>query len=515
MGLSLLLDMAADGHGDRIALGTQADGITFERMAAVAAGGAEVIKSHSPENVVFIGRNGPAFPLVLLAAALAGIPFAPLNYRLGTKRIVELVDELGDPLVIAESDYAGFAADRHRVVLTEAFIAQASATPGGHAVWVDDSDPAVLLFTSGTTSRPKAVVLHHENLVSYILSTVELGGADADEAALVAVPPYHIAAVGSVLSNLYSGRRVVYLPDFDAATWLRLVRDEHITTAMLVPTMLARVVDLLGQEVANVPWLRLISYGGSRMPLPVLEHALRVFPDTGFVNAYGLTETSSTIALLGPEGHREALASQDPVVRARLGSVGKPVPGIEIEVRDDGGQQVGPGESGALWVRGPQVSGDYRGQASALDRAGWFHTRDRAHLDSDGYLFIEGRLDDMIIRGGENIGPAEIEDVIVRHPAVKEVAVVGKPDDEWGERIIAVVVREPGVDVTVDELRAYVRARLRGSRTPDEVVWAAELPHTATGKLVRRDLMRQLSHEGPSDSNQEPRHGAHAGPSTA
>jgi acyl-CoA synthetase (AMP-forming)/AMP-acid ligase II len=336
-------------------------------------------------------------------------------------------------------------------------------------------------------------VLRHENLVAYILSTVEFGGADEQEAALVAVPPYHVAAVGSALSNLYAGRRVVYLPDFDAQTWLRLVRDEAVTSAMVVPTMLARVVDALGDRPADAPNLRLISYGGARMPRPVLERALRAFPDAGFCNAYGLTETSSTIALLGPDDHRDAVSSDDERVRRRLGSVGRAVPGIEIEIRDVDDTVLPPGTTGELWVRGAQVSGEYRGHGSVLDKEGWFPTRDRAWVDDDGFLFIEGRDDDTIIRGGENIAPAEIEDVLLQHPAVKDVAVLGRPDDEWGELIVAVVVREPSAaGVDADALRSFVRERLRGSRTPDEIVWRDELPHTATGKLLRRELVAEI-----------------------
>jgi acyl-CoA synthetase (AMP-forming)/AMP-acid ligase II len=260
-----------------------------------------------------------------------------------------------------------------------------------------------------------------------------------------------------------------------------------------VPTMLARVVDALGDRPADAPNLRLISYGGARMPRPVLERALRAFPDAGFCNAYGLTETSSTIALLGPDDHRDAVSSDDERVRRRLGSVGRAVPGIEIEIRDVDDTVLPPGTTGELWVRGAQVSGEYRGHGSVLDKEGWFPTRDRAWVDDDGFLFIEGRDDDTIIRGGENIAPAEIEDVLLQHPAVKDVAVLGRPDDEWGELIVAVVVREPSAaGVDADALRSFVRERLRGSRTPDEIVWRDELPHTATGKLLRRELVAEI-----------------------
>jgi len=493
LSLSLLLDMAASGHPDRIALGTRADGVTFERLARDAAGGAAVLRGHDARHVVFVGRNGPCFPQLLFASAIAGIPFVPLNYRLSAGQLQEMIAELDQPLLVADEQYFPPLTEGHRAISVPSFLAESEAAAPLEAAPPDDDDPAVLLFTSGTTARPKAVVLKHEHLIAYILSTVEFGGADPDEASLVAVPPYHIAAVGSALSNLYAGRRVVYLPDFDPEGWLRLVREESVTTAMVVPTMLARVLEVLGDRPADAPALRLISYGGARMPQPVLERALLAFDQAGFCNAYGLTETSSTIALLGPDEHREALAADDEAVRRRLGSVGRPVPGIEVQIRTDDGAVAAAGTSGELWVRGAQVSGEYRGHGSALDADGWLDTRDRGRLDADGYLYVEGRGDDTIIRGGENIAPAEIEDVLLRHPAVKDVAVLGQPDEEWGEKIVAVVVREASADVDAESLRAFVRGRLRGSRTPDEIVWRAELPQTATGKLLRRELRAELS----------------------
>jgi acyl-CoA synthetase (AMP-forming)/AMP-acid ligase II len=493
--IGLLLDMAASGYGGRIALGSRTDGVSFAELARRAAGGASVAAQHGPGQLVFVGRNGPAFPQLLFSAALAGIPFSPLNYRLSKKGLADLVEQLDNPLLVADADYLPALLGHPNLLSTEQFLAAAAAAAADPAdpVPVDARDPAVLLFTSGTTAKPKAVILRHENLVSYILSTVEFGVADPEDATLVAVPPYHIAAVGSALSNLYAGRRVVYLPDFDAAQWLQAVRSERISAAMVVPTMLARIAEHLDGVPADTPSLKLISYGGARMPRPVLEKALDAFGDTGFCNAYGLTETSSTLALLGPEEHREALASDDPVVRERLGSVGRPVPGVEIKVTGPDGQELPPGEIGRLWVRGAQVSGQYVGQGSSLDAEGWFDTRDDGRVDAEDYLYIHGRADDTIIRGGENIAPAEIEDVLHAHPSVKDVAVIGRPDDEWGERIVAVVVPTPGAELTDEEIRSYVRSRLRSSRTPDEVVWrTGELPYTPTGKLLRRQLVDEL-----------------------
>jgi acyl-CoA synthetase (AMP-forming)/AMP-acid ligase II len=215
-------------------------------------------------------------------------------------------------------------------------------------------------------------------------------------------------------------------------------------------------------------------------------------PHVGFVNAYGLTETSSTIAVLTPDDHREAQGASDPAVVRRLSSVGQPVPSVEVQIRDESGAVLPPGQTGELFVRGDQVSGRYTGIGSVLDADGWFPTKDIATLDEGGYLFIGGRSDDTIIRGGENIAPAELEDVMVEHPHVRDVAVVGVDDPQWGQAIVAVVVPAAGADPDPEELREYVRKSLRGSRTPDRVVFRDELPTNATGKVLRREIVEEL-----------------------
>src|SRR5262249_15602690 len=209
---------------------------------------------------------------------------------------------------------------------------------------------------------------------------------------------------------------------------------------------------------------------------------------------YGLTETSSTIAVLGPDDHRAA-AGNDPVAVERLSSAGRVLPTVEIQVRDDAGAILAD-EPGEIWVRGEQVSGEYTNAAAPLDADGWFPTRDRGWVDADGYLFIEGRSDDTIIRGGENVAPAEIEEVLLRHPDIAECAVVGVPDDEWGQRIAAAVVLRPGATLDAAGVQAFARESLRGSKTPEVVTFADALPFTETGKLLRRVVQTDLVHSG-------------------
>jgi len=296
-----------------------------------------------------------------------------------------------------------------------------------------------------------------------------------------------------VASSVYSGRRVVQLSNFTAEAWLDLARKEKITHAMVVPTMLARIVEALeGEQDAAVPHLKALSYGGGKMPHTLIERALQVFPETNFANAYGLTETSSTISILGPEDHRSAVSSDDPRVRRRLTSVGQPLPLLEVEIRDEEGKTLAPNERGEIYVRGEQVSGEYLGKGTRLLDDGFFPTRDGGSMDEEGYLFIEGRIDDIIVRGGENMSPGEIEDVLLEHEAVADAAVVGLPDEQWGEKLSAVVVLKPAAVTTEAELQEFVKGRLRSSRTPEEFAFWQELPYNETGKLVRRKVRSEL-----------------------
>jgi len=491
MSISLLLEMAATSP-DREALVSNRTRLTVGELSALADGGAGVIAASGAGSVAYVGTGGAVLPLLIFSSARANRAFTPLNYRLSSEGLRELIDRLPEPLVVFDDEYGGMVGDAGvKSIDADAFVEMAR-TAEPVAEFADPDDVAIVLFTSGTTSRPKAVELTHHNLTSYVTGTVDFASAQPNDAVLICVPPYHIAGVSAALSNLYAGRKMVYLRQFDANEWIRLVRDEAVTSATVVPTMLDRIVSTLEQRPTPLPTLRTLAYGGSKVALPLVRKALELLPDVGFVNAYGLTETSSTIAVLTPEDHRAAHTSTDETVRRRLGSVGQQVPGIEIQIRGDDGAVLGPGESGELFVRGDQVSGKYAEIGSVLDDDGWFATKDVAALDPDGYLFISGRSDDTIIRGGENIAPAEVEDVLVEHPSVRDVAVVGVEDAEWGQIIVAVVVPAPGSEPDPEGLRAHVRKALRGSRTPDRVVFRDELPTTPTGKVLRRQLIEEL-----------------------
>lgn len=490
MNLATLLTVVLEARAEDLVVICGRDVLTGQQLQDRAGRAAQALLDSGASVLAFADVSSTALPVALLAAAWAGVPFMPLNYRLSPDQLLEIIQRHPDALVLAGGPTAAILAEQGIVSHDPAAWSARDDGPTAPP-WDDDPDAvAVLLHTSGTTSAPKAAVLRHRHLTSYLMGTSELLGA-MGETALVSVPPYHVAGTANLLSNLYSGRTIVYLPTFSAPAWLEAAEAYSVDRAMVVPTMLTRLVEELEARGTTAPAsLKSLSYGGARTPRPVLERALERFPGVGFVNAYGLTETASTIAVLGPDDHDAARAG-DPAAVARLDSVGRVVPGVEVRIVDDAGAALPSGQVGEIWARGPQVSGEYLGGGPGVDADGWFHTRDLGRVDEAGYLYVHGRGDDTIIRGGENIAPEEIESVLHRHPLVTDVAVVGVPDEVWGERIAAVVV--PAGPLDAEAVRAFARESLRGSKTPDDVVFRTELPYSPTGKLLRKVLRQELA----------------------
>jgi acyl-CoA synthetase (AMP-forming)/AMP-acid ligase II len=501
MNIAMLLDLVADTFGSRAALTEDGTSTTYDELRSMARAAAAELTAAGTGTLAYADVYSAAVPIALFGAAWAGASYAPLNFRLPPESLRSQVARLDHPSVVAS---------------TALLLELSDAPVTERSVWLDrlrstDDGPAgeyepepersaVILFTSGSSGSPKAALLSHDNLMSYILDTVEFVGAEADEALMLAAPPFHIAGVAAVLSSVYSGRRLLPLRAFSPEAWLKLAREEGATHAFVVPTMLSRIVQCMeADRLLRVPTLRAISYGGARMAAPILERALELFPDVGFVNAYGLTETSSTIAMLGPDDHRLALSSEDPAVRRRLESVGQVLPGVEVlVVHGETGIEVPAGRRGLIRVRGSQVSGEYLDTESGTDSGGWLLTGDVGFVDDHGYLFVEGRVDDVIIKGGENLSPAEIEDSLLRHADVQAAVVVGVPHPEWGEYVAAAVVLTPNAEgiehaVIVEELTNWVRSSLGSLKTPSSIVIKVELPTTATGKVLRRLVRDELA----------------------
>ncbi len=495
MNIALILQMAAETAPERTALVCDGKHWSYGELHDAAKGAAEIFIERKCNYVALLDESSEAAPIALFGAALAGIPYVPLNYRLADADLGALLDRIAPAYVIGDEARTHRLSQGHTCSPRKSFVSAAqAAAPDASGEEREGEGIAAQIFTSGTTAAPKAALLRHANLMGYILGTVEFMSAEEEAAQLVCVPPYHIAGISTLLSNMYAMRRIVMLPAFEADTWLQLASEEKVSNAFLVPTMLARIIARINEGVkAELPSLQAIAYGGGRMPPELIAQALELFPKANFTNAYGLTETSSTIALLGPDDHRAAFTSNDPKVRARLGSVGKPLPTIELEIRDEAGKVLPAGEPGEIYVRGEQVSGEYRGR-SALDAEGWFPTRDAGYLDEEGYLFLSGRADDVIVRGGENISPGEIEDVLASHPAIADSAAVGLPSVEWGEAVgVAIALRADHKQPSDEELKKLIRDRLRSSRVPEKIIFMEELPYNEMGKLLRREVKTLLA----------------------
>ncbi|MEO9633590.1 MAG: class I adenylate-forming enzyme family protein [Parasphingorhabdus sp.] len=486
MNIHLILQMAAEAMGDREAISAGDQRLTYAQLDHAARRVASRLQPG--QRLAYLAENSPVMPAAIFGAALAGTPFVPINYRLAAEQVDALMARVAPALLISET--AKPYADIDRISLAD--VATGTAMEGEAPD--EKGGIAIELFTSGTTGEPKSAILRHSNLMAYIFGSVEFMSAGEEEASLVTVPPYHIAGISAVLSSTYAGRRMVQLPNFSPQGWIDLAQKEAVTHAFVVPTMLQHIVEHVGTNggTLDLPNLRALSYGGGKMPLPVIEKAIELLPHVNFTNAYGLTETSSTICLLGPDAHRDAMASSDAHIRRRLGSVGQALPAIELQIRSEDGPVCAADEVGLVYVRGEQVGGEYKGIGSQLDDEGWFPTKDVGFVDSEGYLFLDGRADDVIVRGGENISPGEVEDVLLGHDGVKEVAVVAVPDQEWGEAVGAAIVCA-GIAPGVAELCDLVRDKLRSSRVPAKIIFMDELPYNETGKLLRRVVRDQLA----------------------
>lgn len=490
----LLLEMVAGAAPDRVAVGRQSDGLTFPELHRRAGRAAAWLSGHGADHVAFVGLNSPSIPSLLFASGMAGTPFVPLNYRLPDADLAKLLARIAPAVVVIDDDMLARIPPIRGITrlprseFEGACVDAAYDAKNGVSI---EADVAVLLFTSGTTGEPKAAVLKHHNLTSYVTSSVAFLSSEETEAALVSVPPYHVAGIAAVLTAVYSGRRLVYLPAFTPEAWVATAVSERITHAMVVPTMLGRILDVLERSSERLENLRSLAYGGGRMPRPVIERAMGLLPNVDFVNGYGLTETSSTIAVLGPQDHRDAIESGEAHIRRRLSSVGRPLPSVEIQIRGPRGEVLEPGQSGEIYVKGEQVSGEYTNKKMLHDD-GWFATNDGGWIDECGYLYVEGRLDDVIVRGGENISPGEIEDVLRTHPHIADIAVFGIPDNDWGECVAAVVVPKNEVP-SADELTAWAKERLRSTKTPEIWEFRDTLPYNETGKLLRSKIRAEVA----------------------
>jgi acyl-CoA synthetase (AMP-forming)/AMP-acid ligase II len=464
------------------------------------------------DRVAVFDTNSARYVEAYFATSMLGGVFVPLNYRAKADELEYMVTTAGVQVLLVGDRYGPLVAGaRDRFASVTHYVALASPQPAmlpyeellaqgdAEAVEadVDEADLNILMYTSGTTGRPKGVMLTYGDFVAYVCGNTELADGTPRGAALLCVPLYHIAGVTSLMTGFFSGRTLVILQQFDPIAWLDTVQRERITHAFLVPTMLKRVLDQPDFACYDCSSLEVLAYGAAPMPLPVIRRAIEMFPPTvGFVNAFGQTETTATVTMLRPEDHRfEGPAPEVERKLRRLSSIGRPLPDVEVSIVDLQGAEVPWGEIGEIVVRTPRLMKGYFSQGDATAQTiidGWLHTRDMGWMDEEGYVYLAGRQDDLIIRGGENISPAEIEAVLHTHPEIEEAVVIGVPDMEWGHQVQAIVVRKPGSTLSAEGVTDWCRRRLASFKKPEVVHFVPELPRNPLGKVLRQDLRRQF-----------------------
>lgn len=507
MNLAMLLDIPAMIVGDQRALVDAGGEYNYEELRAASSKAAGLLGSlgiEAGDRVGILSTNRRELVEILFAVAARGATVVPMNFRAKTDELAHLLSDSGIKVLFCEKRYLDLVAPLHPPALSHVLVlddqsgypaARDEAEPDEEIADVDDDALAILLYTSGTTSLPKGVMLSHGALTGYVMSTNDAADGSDDGISLLAAPLYHIAGLTSLLNPLYTGRTTVLLPQFETRAWLEAVTEHHVTHAFLVPTMLAALLEDPALADADVSSLQMLTYGAAPMPPSVLRRAVRAFPQgVSWSGAYGQTETTSTVAVLSPDDHRldgtpEEIATKE----RRLASVGRPLDDVEVRIVDGLGDEVGPGQEGEVQLQTFRSMQGYWGAQEktrvTLDDEGWVHTGDLGYLDDAGYLFLTGRAGDLIIRGGENVAPAEVETVLYEHPAVLEAAVVGIQDERWGERIVAAVVLREGAEVTGEDLVAFCSKSLASFKRPERVVIIDALPRTSTGKVVRRDLV--------------------------
>ncbi len=493
-----ILNFWAEKRPDGIALEQEGKMVTYGELDEITRRLITVFTDHgltTGDRIAYLGKNSIHYCQLYLAAARMGAVMVPIGWRLASPEIAYILNDTGATLIFPEEAFedtiggllGGLVADA--TMLTEHQVAAALKSAEPAAYTPPSPDDAILqLYTSGTTGNPKGATLSNGNLLGLRNPGNEAGLEwnffEPDDCFLVAMPCAHIGGTGLINIAIANGVRCLLQAEFTPVGVLQAI-ENGATHMFIVPAALQMVVQHPQAKETDFSHLKYLMYGAAPMPLELLKEAVRTMPNAGFLQAYGMTETSGTISILPPEDH--TLEGNK-----RMRSAGKAVPGAEIEVRTPDNVEAPRGEIGEVCIKSPSNTAGYwklpEATASTIDPDGWLHTGDAGVMDEDGYVYIQDRIKDMIISGGENVYPAEVENAIFGHPAVAEVAVIGVPSEKWGEEVKACVVPKPGAEIVEGDLIAYTRERIAAFKVPKSVDIIAEMPRNASGKILRRQL---------------------------
>jgi long-chain acyl-CoA synthetase len=481
------------------------------RRCSRVAGGLVSAGVEPGGRIGFIGRNSDAYFEVLFGGAMAGAVLVPVNWRLAPAEVEYIVRDSAIEVLFVDVEHAGLV-ERCEPSLTS--VRRIIVWDGTHARWPEyeawldgqpeqdpaipaaPEDPVLQIYTSGTTGHPKGVQLPHRAF--YALEAARLDSDDPDDpmwawnvwgpddVSLVNMPCFHISGTGWGILGLYHGACSVVLPQFDAGAVLDAIDRYRVTKLIVVPTGIQMMLDHPDCATTDFSSLAYFCYGASPIPLDLLKRAVQTF-QCGFVQMYGLTETGGAATFLPAEDHQ---LDGNP----RMRSAGRPAAGVRLTVKDAAGRDLPCGETGEICIRTPALMLGYwnnpEATAETLTADGWFRSGDAGYLDEDGYVYIQDRYKDMVVSGGVNIYPAEVESAIYGHPGVAEVAVIGVPDDKWGEAVKAIVVAKPGTAPDPEAILAFTRERIASYKVPKSVTFIDILPRNASGKILKTELRK-------------------------
>ncbi|WP_395647634.1 fatty acid--CoA ligase [Terricaulis sp.] len=480
----------------------------FDRHTAQVANGLAALGVKHGSRIAYLGKNSDRYFEILYGAARIGAVLAPVNWRLAEPEVLYITNDAEAEVVFVDSHCAPLLArispelSRLRKIIAmdpgsswDAYEAwRDSQSTADRQVAVAREDAAIQLYTSGTTGRPKGVVLKHSSFSAFNEHAGTNPGAfghdmdwnywDTDDVSLVAMPVFHISGTGWGIVGVYSGAFTVVLREFDNAAVIEAVRRFKVSKTVLVPTTIQMMLDYPDLRPDDFASMTDFLYGASPIPLDLLERAVKVF-NCGFVQLYGMTETCGAVTYLPREDHRPG--------NPRMRSAGKTIPGAEIRILDpESDTAFPPGKTGEICIRAPGTMLGYWKQedetARVIRDGGWVRSGDAGFMDEDGYVFIQDRVKDMIVSGGENVYPAEVENAMHGCPHIAEVAVIGVPDPKWGEAVKAVVVLKAGASEDAQAILDFTRTRIAGFKMPKSIDFVAALPRSATGKILKKEL---------------------------